>query len=137
MNTTKHYSGSCLCGKVTFEINGTLSNVGHCHCGMCQRWHGGAYGSYAKIDDADSFKLTAGAEHFKTYKSSAEAARGFCSNCGSSLSGNEGNKPVYICITALTGDAGIKPEAHIFVGSKADWEVIGDGLPQFDTWPGN
>jgi hypothetical protein len=27
-----------------------------------------------------------------------------------------------------------RAKAHTFVSDKADWEQIGDGLPQFDEW---
>ena len=30
---------------------------------------------------------------------------------------------------------GIKPQSHIFAGSKAPWDVIADGLPEFDAYP--
>ncbi len=32
----------------------------------------------------------------------------------------------------LLDSPSIRPTAHIFVGSKAPWEEIGDGLRQFD-----
>ena len=37
----------------------------------------------------------------------------------------------------LDQDPGGRPEAHIFVGSKAPWFEIRDGLPSFETWPGS
>jgi hypothetical protein len=33
---------------------------------------------------------------------------------------------------AIEGDPGIKPESHIFIGSKAPWHEINDNLPQFE-----
>jgi hypothetical protein len=35
----------------------------------------------------------------------------------------------------LEGDLGIKPEAHIFVGSKAPWHMIMDDLPRHEEFP--
>ena len=35
--------GSCLCQATRYEINGPLLSLGHCHCKMCQRFHGTAY----------------------------------------------------------------------------------------------
>jgi len=32
---------------------------------------------------------------------------------------------------ALDQDPGVRPQAHIFVASKAPWATITDGLPQF------
>jgi len=37
----------------------------------------------------------------------------------------------YVCAEESTNwSAGIRPSAHIFVGSKADWYTIADDLPQ-------
>ncbi len=39
----------------------------------------------------------------------------------------------------MTLDGGVHPdhpedkESHVYVGSKARWETISDGLPQFET----
>lgn len=35
--------GSCLCGAVTFSVNKFKPLTGHCHCSMCQKFHGAAY----------------------------------------------------------------------------------------------
>jgi hypothetical protein len=32
---------------------------------------------------------------------------------------------------------GNRVEGHFFVGSKAPWFEITDGLPQHETWPGS
>ena len=42
-----------------------------------------------------------------------------------------------VCIPAgsIDGDPEIRPSVHIFVGSKAPWYEITDGLPQFDRFP--
>jgi len=35
----------------------------------------------------------------------------------------------------LDDDPGVKPEFHVFVGSKAPWHDITDDLPQWDEKP--
>ena len=35
----------------------------------------------------------------------------------------------------LEGDLGIKPQAHVFVGSKAPWYTITDDVPQHEEYP--
>jgi hypothetical protein len=35
----------------------------------------------------------------------------------------------------LSGELGMKPDTHIFVGSKAPWYTITDQLQQYDTFP--
>ena len=62
-----------------------------------------------------------------------------CSECGSSLAGTDKGKITVVTLGKVEGEPGIKPESHIFVGSKAQWHEINDDLPQFeerppDTW---
>ena len=37
---------------------------------------------------------------------------------------------------ALLDTPSLKPQAHMYVGSKSDWYEINDDLPQFDEAPG-
>jgi hypothetical protein len=40
---------------------------------------------------------------------------------------------VEIALGALDGDVPVKPDAHIFVASGANWTVVNDGLPQHEA----
>ena len=42
--------GSCLCGKVRFELDGAPQFINHCHCSMCRKVHGAAFGSFLHAD---------------------------------------------------------------------------------------
>ncbi|WP_316042302.1 hypothetical protein [Idiomarina sp. OT37-5b] len=42
------YSGSCLCGKVTFEVTGEFDRFYLCHCQHCQKDNGGAVGGASR-----------------------------------------------------------------------------------------
>ena len=46
-------TGSCLCGGVRYEVTGELRDMEHCHCSMCRKIHGAAFGTYAEVDCAD------------------------------------------------------------------------------------
>ncbi len=46
-----------------------------------------------------------------------------------------GQKLSWVSLGTIIGDPKLRPEAHIFVGSKAPWYEITDDLPQFDEWP--
>jgi hypothetical protein len=39
---------------------------------------------------------------------------------------------VHVAMGTLVDDPTIRPTAHIFVGSKAPWFTIADGLPQHE-----
>ena len=127
-------SGGCLCGKVRYEITGHLFDSTHCHCSMCRRQHGAVFATYADFDP-DEFRWSAGEELVKTYATETGEGWCFCSECGSSLAGSEKGRVTSITLGTVKGDPGIKPESHIFVGSKARWHDIDDELPQFDEWP--
>jgi hypothetical protein len=74
-------SGSCLCGGVRFEITGPLDRATHCHCSMCRKAHGAAFGSYGGLQVRD-FRWTSGEELVAAYRSSPEVTRTFCKRCG-------------------------------------------------------
>ena len=127
--------GRCLCGDVQYEAPGGISDVSHCHCSVCRRMHGAAFGTYARVD-GDEFHWQSGEDLTATYETSAGVYRCFCRRCGSPLGAlNEDGKLSWVTLGTVTGDAGVRPEAHIFVGSKAPWYQIPDDLPQFEEWP--
>ncbi len=127
-------SGECLCGKVRYEISGRLFDSTHCHCSMCRRQHGALYATYADFDPAE-FSWRAGENLVKTYATPSGEGWCFCSECGSTLAGSDQGRVTSITLGTVVGDPGIRPESHIFVGSKPDWNPITDDLPQFDAWP--
>ena len=101
---------------------------------MCRRQHGAAFATYAEFNPGD-FRWTSGADLIKVYEKLPGAGWCFCSECGSSLAGTVDGKITTITLGTIEGDPGIKPESHIFVGSKAQWHDIADDLPQFAERP--
>ncbi|HEX8191371.1 MAG TPA: GFA family protein [Allosphingosinicella sp.] len=73
--------GRCLCGAVTVTLKGARPLVDVCHCDMCRRWCGGAFGGVS----GEAFTVS-GEEHVSVFRSSAWAERAFCARCGSNLS---------------------------------------------------
>ncbi len=128
--------GSCLCRAVRFEVNGPFDRASHCHCSMCRKAHGAAFGTYARVKQSD-FKLLSGAEDIAAYASSPRTKRTFCRKCGSTLQFLSEKFPqeIDIALGTLDDDPGVRPVMHIFTGSKAPWYEIGDRLPQHEGWP--
>ena len=52
-------SGGGLCGGVRYEISGALRHASHCHCSMCRKQLGAAFGSCGSARRAE-FRWTAG-----------------------------------------------------------------------------
>lgn len=77
-------SGHCYCGAVRFEIDVPEAPrfAIYCHCDSCRRAHAAPLYQVVAMDDA-GFRITAGAEHVKTYrKPGARIARSWCDACG-------------------------------------------------------
>jgi hypothetical protein len=129
--------GTCLCRGIEYEIAASPVQAGHCHCSKCRTWGGSAFLSYAGFPMRD-FRWIKGEDLLGRFPSSSEVFRIFCTRCGSSLAAwpsDPAGEFVWIMMGTLDGDPGLKPSAHIFVGSKAPWFDIADGLPQHAEFP--
>ena len=129
-------SGHCECKRVRFEVDGEINDFSHCHCSQCRRLHGAAFATFAGVV-RDQFRYVSGENDTSTYASSDSHRRVFCSTCGSNILVALDDEPdaLYLSMSAIEGDPSCPPGYHIFVGSKAPWHEIGDGLAQHDTWP--
>ncbi len=129
--------GSCLCGAVRYEVEGAFVEAHHCHCGKCRKQHGAAFATYAACKQRE-LRVT-GEEHVAMFASTPEVKRKFCRMCGSSLFFTHEAAPKLVWVAMGTLDdrevaEGELPaaDAHCFVGSKARWWTIADGLPAHD-----
>ena len=59
----------------------------------------------------------------------------FCKICGSTLCGSFNGKIHGITLGCVSGDPEVELGMHIYVGSKAIWETIPEGIPQFQEGP--
>jgi hypothetical protein len=127
------HHGHCLCGEVRYEIHGDIGPVVLCHCSRCRHAQGSAFGANAEVAAAD-FVILAGLRHIKDFESSPGKHRSFCGNCGSPLYSRNVAKPsvIRLRIGSLATPLHHRPVAHIFATSKADWDEIADGLPQYE-----
>jgi hypothetical protein len=126
--------GSCLCGQIKYELAGGVELINNCHCRMCRKAHGAAFGSFLHAA-SQGFRWTAGEGLVERYESSPGSFRAFCRVCGSNMPVLEDGGEVNIPAGTLDDDPGVRPIVHIFVGAKAPWFEIEDGLPQFEEFP--
>ncbi len=128
--------GSCLCGGITYEIDGTFGRVVNCHCSICRKATGAAFRTRAAIR-TEAFRWLSGEEKLSRYNSSPGETRTFCRVCGSTLPTFFRDHPdeIGLPLGTLDDDPGVKPSAHVFVGSKAPWWEICDSLPKFEEGP--
>jgi hypothetical protein len=58
------HEGSCLCGRVRYEVTGDIGDFGYCHCTSCRKASGTAHAANAPVQRSD-FVLTSGAEELR------------------------------------------------------------------------
>ena len=128
--------GSCLCQSVQYEIDSELGPTMICHCENCRKASGSAYAINAAVE-SNKFHLNTGEKAIAEYESSPGVFRVFCQQCGSQLYSKRSTMPEIIRLRLGTLDTAvdIKPQAHIFVSSKASWHQICDDVPQFAERP--
>lgn len=124
---------SCLCGAVSWDLDGPFEFMSHCHCSRCRKAHGAAFATYVAAP-ASGFRLQ-GQEHVARFESSPGFSRGFCGRCGSVIPGDSADGLVFAPAGNFEDDPGARPLLHIFVASKAPWYEIRDSLPQFEAYP--
>ena len=130
------FTGSCLCGAVSFAFDSEPRLTVACHCSQCRKATGSAFGVWTLVDQ-DSFRWTAGAEQIAERASSEHGQRLFCKCCGATLGNLTSRRPRFIHLAAGTLDnaPALRIAFHAYVASKADWYDIADGIPQHDEEP--
>jgi hypothetical protein len=127
--------GSCLCGNLRYEVAGPLSRMIHCHCSMCRKHHGAPFATFVGAP-LMGFKWYSGEDSSVCYRSSEQGVRRFCPTCGSAAPALIKQMDLAVLPAAnLSGEIGIRPQSHLFVGSKAPWYTIRDDLPQHEEYP--
>jgi hypothetical protein len=127
--------GRCLCGALAYELDGPFRAMIHCHCSMCRKHHGTGFATFV-VGPIAGFRWISGEDRVRRYESSPNGVRTFCSVCGSAGPLTLPKAGIAVApAAAFDGELGIKPQSHIFVGSKAPWDDITDDLPQFDAYP--
>jgi hypothetical protein len=124
-------SGKCFCGAVRYAVADDFVYAANCHCSNCRRTTGSAFKPFAGIE-RDKLTLMRGQDDLMIY-GDEEGNNTHCKRCGSLLySVVRAGAYVHVAMGTLVDDPAIRPNKHIFVGSKAPWFEITDDLPQFE-----
>lgn len=119
------HKGSCICGQVSFIVDGDLNPAIACHCQQCRKGSGHYVVATAASRDAIS---VAGEVRWYAYKPGI--LRGFCATCGSQLFwNNEKDNTLSIMMAALDTPTGLTIEGHIYTDEKGDYYDIPPELP--------
>lgn len=125
--------GECNCGAIRFEIEAELADVYVCHCSICRRATG-SNGIAVVIVKKDRFRWVSGQHVISTWKKPGKDWQiSFCRFCGSPVPGENDPMTMFVPAGSITeGCEDLRVAHHVWVGSKASWDEIGDAGQQHD-----
>jgi class 3 adenylate cyclase len=124
-------TGRCMCGEVGYEISQPAIAMSLCHCSMCQRASGSPFAAWIVFKpETVLFTKT----QPKYYKSSLIAERGFCANCGTSLTmryyPEKPSDVLAILNSSMDHPEDFAPTYHLGVEGWQPWLSMHDALPR-------
>lgn len=123
-------TGGCLCGNVKYRVEGKPFGAEYCHCSMCRKSVGSATVNWM---DFKIGQVTWLVEQPKVFASSEHTRRGFCPECGGSMTFSDTRHPEYLSLTMGTLDDPdlVKPTIHIYAEDQIGWLNIVDECKRF------
>lgn len=128
--------GSCLCGKVSFEITNDFQRFFMCHCEQCQKISGSDHVSNL-FAEPDSLTWLAGKEAIKRFDYPGRGfTNAFCSDCGSGVPYlNQRGTAVVVRAGSLNGAPATRPARKIFCCERTRWSEDSANAETFDKFP--
>jgi hypothetical protein len=128
---TRLLAGNCECGAVRYRVADAFLYASNCHCSRCRAATGSAFKPFAGIQ-REKLEIIDGTDSLLVHGDD-DLNDTRCAACGSLLfSVVRDGAYVHIAMGSLVDAPSIRPNKHIFVGSKAPWFEITDDLPQFE-----
>jgi len=130
-------TGSCLCGKVKYEVTGDPKVFQYCHCSRCRKFTGSVHAANIFFTP-EQFKWLSGEEFIGRFEpeDTKYFTTTFCKNCGSSLPwADKSKRAVVVPAGTLDTDPEIKPIHNVFWESRAPWFTDVSALVKYDELP--
>ncbi len=134
---TQKNEGSCQCGAVKFQISGPFESFFLCHCSRCRKDTGSAHAANLFSTVAKIIWLS-GEDRIKTYRvPESRHEKSFCSECGSAVPGIQMDGALLVVPAgSLDTPVDIRPNAHICLSSRANWDDRLDEVTRLEGLPG-
>ncbi|UTM59377.1 GFA family protein [Photobacterium sp. CCB-ST2H9] len=129
---SQQYQGSCLCGGVQFAVEGFHKQAANCHCSMCRKFHGAAFGTLVGVQ---GLTWLSGQHLLNEFTAPNGTIRTFCMVCGSSIGFRVKGAPfeaIELAIATFDGDIPVQIDAQIYTRYKANWCALQPDIPSFD-----
>jgi hypothetical protein len=128
--------GACLCGSVTFEIDGAFEHFFLCHCTRCRKDTGSAHASNI-FAPGGKVSWVSGHALVRAYRlPGTRHGKSFCAICGSALPDVQMNGALLVVPAgSLDSSPEIRPQARISWESRACWDEGLGNLPKVEGLP--
>ncbi|MDV6227043.1 GFA family protein [Nitratireductor aquimarinus] len=129
--------GSCQCGAVKFQISGPFESFFLCHCSRCRKDTGSAHAANL-FSTVAKITWLSGEDRIKTYRvPESRHEKSFCSECGSAVPGIQMDGALLVVPAgSLDTPVDIRPNAHICLSSRANWDDGLDEVTRLEGLPG-
>ncbi|MGX9462940.1 GFA family protein [Shewanella sp. A14] len=122
--------GGCLCGAVRYQISGVPFDADYCHCSQCRKSTGAVVMSWM---DFHREQVTWLQGQVTEFASSSHIRRGFCQQCGTSMTYRHLDYPEFctLSIASLDEPQNVTPTYHIYTEEQVSWLKIDDICPRY------
>jgi hypothetical protein len=124
-------TGECFCGEIKYQVDGKLGDAKSCHCSRCRKAFSSQASSSALVEPRD-FTWVCGEGQLTSYVGGDGFGDQCCKVCGSTLCTVFNGEVYQLTLGCVNGDPEIEIGQHIYVGSKASWEVIPKAVVQYN-----
>ena len=129
----QQHDGGCMCGAVRYRLHGPFTYSAHCHCRSCQRAVGAGFVTFSAVAP-ENFEIVKG--KLTIYESSPGVRRGFCSECGTSLTyAGDDWEDVAVLSATLDDPAAAVPTSNVYLEHKQPWVALDETLKRFTRFP--
>lgn len=126
--------GSCLCGKVSFEVVNAFDKLFLCSCDQCRQITGSAFASNLFVG-ADGFDWLRGPDDIVTYQMPGRnISKSFCRVCGSGVPWSSGDRSrMVVPAGSLHAEPKVAEKIKVFAAEQPSWA---SSLEQIDAHQG-
>ncbi|MBQ4889625.1 GFA family protein [Shewanella sp. MMG014] len=124
------HQGGCLCGAIRYQITHRPFDADYCHCSQCQKSSGAVFQAWMDFK-VEQVEWIAGKP--VEFASSEHVRRGFCQQCGCTISFRDTRHPGYYTLTigSLDNPNLIHPNYHIHTANQVSWLNILDTCERY------
>ncbi len=132
MDTADKHTGTCFCGAVGLEVEGSPEGMGYCHCASCRAWSAGPVNAFT-LWKPENVQVTKGKQFIGHFKKSEMSDRQFCTQCGGHLMTHHPTLGLTDVFAATIPSLKFAPGVHVNYSETV--LRMKDGLPKLVDFP--